>query len=173
MGTKTEQELRKQSRMFANATTALILILCFGIAVCFSTALVAPAGDVHELTLLHALYWFPSLFYLWVLVAIRRTFIDIAAGAMFGASIERGLRHLGWCMVAGGIAGTVLGPWVRSGPLPAGMVDGRTQIFGIDDADLVLALIGLAVLLLARLLNLAGRTQERSDALEAELKGFI
>jgi hypothetical protein len=29
------------------------------------------------------------------------------------------------------------------------------------------------VLLLARLLNLASRTQERSDALEAELKGFI
>lgn len=159
--------------MFANATMLLILILCFGIAVCFSTALIAPAGDVHELTLLHALYWFPSLFYLWVLMAIRRTFLDIAAGAMFGPSIERGLRHLGWCMVAGGIAGTVLAPWVRSAPLPAGMVDGRTQIFGIDDADLVIALIGVAVLLLARLLSAAARTHERSLALEAELKGFI
>jgi hypothetical protein len=52
-------------------------------------------------------------------------------------------------------------------------VDGRTQIFGIDDADLVIALIGLAVLLLARLLSVAARTQERSDALEAELKGFV
>lgn len=66
--------------MFANATMVLILMLCFGIAVCFSTALIAPAGDVHELTLLHALYWFPSLFYLWVLMAIRRTFLDIAPG---------------------------------------------------------------------------------------------
>jgi hypothetical protein len=168
-----EQRLRAQSRMFARGTTLLILVLCFGIAVCFSTALMAPARDVHRLTLLHTLYWFPSLFYLWVLVAIRRTFADIAAGAMFGASIERGLRHLGWGMVAGGIAGTILAPWVRSAPLPAGMVDGRTQIFGIDDADLVIALIGLAVLLLARLLSVAARTQERSDALEAELKGFV
>lgn len=169
----SQQALRRQSRIFANATAVLILILCFGIAICFSTALMAPAGDVHELTLLHALYWFPSLFYLWVLVAIRRTFVDIAAGAMFGVSLERGLSHLGWCMVAGGIVGTILAPWVRSGPLPAGIVDGRTQIFGIDDADLVIALIGLAVLLLARLVSLAGRTQERAAVLEAELKGFL
>lgn len=173
MDSETELQLRRQSRMFANATMALILILCFGIAVCFATALTAPPGDVHELTLLHALYWFPSLFYLWVLVAIRRAFVDISAGAMFGPSVERGLRHLGWCMVAGGIAGTILAPWVRSAPLPAGIVDGRTQIFGIDDADLVIALIGLAVLLLARLLSIAGRNAERSVALEGELKGFI
>jgi len=159
--------------MFAHATLTLIITLCFGITICFSTALMAPEGDVHELTLFHALYWFPSFFYLWVLVAIRRTFADIAAGAMFGASIERGLRHLGWCMVAGGIAGTVLAPWVRSAPLPKGIVDGQTQIFGFDDADLVIALIGVAVLLIARLLSAAGRTQERSAALEAELKGFI
>src|SRR6476661_1954705 len=143
MDIKTERELLRQSKMFATATMALILILCFGIAVCFSTALMAPAGDVHQITLMHALYWFPSLFYLWVLVAIRRTFHNIAAGAMFGPSIERGLRHLGWCMVAGGIAGAILAPWVRSGPLPASVVDGRTQIFGIDDADLVIALVGL------------------------------
>jgi hypothetical protein len=173
MGGETELELRRQSRMFANGTTVLALILCFGIAVCFSAALMAPAGDVHELSLLHALYWFPSLFYLWVLVAIRRTFIDIAAGAMFGRSIERALRHLGWGMIAGGIAGTVLAPWMHSATLPSGMIDGRTQIFGIDDADLVIALIGLAVLLLARLLSVAGRTAERSADLEAELKGFI
>lgn len=159
--------------MFANATAVLILILCVGIAICFSAALMAPAGDVHELTLLHALYWFPSLFYLWVLVAIRRTFIDIAGGAMFGISIKRGLRHLGWCMIAGGITGTLVAPWVHSAPLSSAMVDGRTQIFGIDDADLVIALIGVAVLLLSRLLNLAIRTQERSAALEAELKGFV
>jgi len=159
--------------MFRSATTILILILCVGIVICFSSALVAPVGDVHALTLLHALYWFPSLFYLWVLISIRRTFVDIAAGAMFGPSIERGIRHLGSCMVAGGIAGTILAPWVRSAPLPAGMVDGRTQIFGIDDADLVIALIGVAVLLLARLIKLAGARQERSHALEAELNGFV
>jgi hypothetical protein len=173
MDTETELRLRRQSRMFANATAVLILILGLGIAICFSTAVMAPAGDVHELTLRHALYWFPSLFYLWVLVAIRRTFVDVAAGEMLGTSIERGLRHLGWCMIAGGIAGTILAPWVRSAPLPAGLVDGRTQIFGIDDADLVIALIGVAVLLLARLLSLAARTRGRSAALEAELKGFI
>jgi hypothetical protein len=173
MDAESKQALRRQSRIFGNATAVLILILGFGITICFLTALMAPAGDVHELTLVHMLYWFPSLFYLWVLVAIRRTFVDIAAGAMFGASLERGLRHLGRCMVAGGIAGTILAPWVRSGPLPGGMVDGRTQIFGIDDADLVIALIGLAVLLLARLLSVAARTQAHSAALEAELKGFI
>jgi hypothetical protein len=173
MDTETEKALRRQSRMFANATTAFILVLCSAIAVCFSTALMAPAGDVHQLTLMHALYWFPSIFYVWVLIAIRRTFVDIAAGSMFGTSIERGLRHLGWCLIAGGVLSTVLAPWVRSGPLPASYVDGRTQILGIDDADLVFALIGAAVLLMARLLSVAGRTQARRVELEAELKGFI
>jgi hypothetical protein len=156
-----EEGLRRQSGLFAKATTGMIVVLCSGIAICFSTAVKAPAGDVHELTLLHTLYWFPSLLYLWVLVAIRRTFIDIAAGAMFGSSIERGLRHLGWCMVAGGIAATALAPWVRSAPLPSGVV------------DLVIALIGVAVLLVARLLSFAARSAERSATLEAELKGFI
>jgi hypothetical protein len=113
------------------------------------------------------------MFYVWILFTVRRTFLDIAAGALFAPSIERGLRHLGSCLIAGGVLSTILAPWVRSGPTPLGYVDGRTQVFGIDDADLVLAFVGLAVLLVARLLNLAGRSHARSVALEAELKGFI
>lgn len=172
MDAEAQAAIRRNSHMFGNVTLALIVILCFGIAVCFASTLGAPAGDVRELTFLHALYWFPSLFYLWVLLTIRRTFRDIAGGALFGASIERGLRHLGWCLVAGGVLSTIVGPWVRS-PLPSGYVDGRTQIFGIDDADLVLALIGVAVVLVSRLLSIASRAHVRSIALEAELKGFI
>lgn len=173
MDPDTQAAVRRQSQLFAHASLALIVILCLGIAICLASAVIAPAGDVHELTLLHALYWFPSLFYLWVLLTVRRTFLDISKGAMFGPSIERGLRHLGWCLIAGGILSTILAPWVRSGPLPGGYVDGRTQVFGIDDADLVLALVGIAVLLVARLLSLAARTHARTIALEAELKGFV
>ena len=173
MDSDPQAAVQKQSHLFAHATLALMVILCLGIAICFASALRAPSGDVHELTLLHAFYWFPSLFYLWVLVAVRRTFADIARGAMFGPSIERGLRHLGWGLIGGGFLSTILAPWVRSGPLPMSYVDGRTQIFGIDDADLVLALVGVAVLLVARLLSRAARTHARSIALEAELKGFV
>jgi hypothetical protein len=173
MDRETQLAIRSNSRRFARATSALAAILCFGIAVCLGSAVMAPAGDARQLTLLHALYWFPSFFYLWVLLTIRRTFLDIADGSLFGASIERGLRHLGWCLVAGGVLSTILAPWVRSGPLPNGYVDGRTQVFGIDDVDLVLSLVGIAVLLVARLLTLAGHSHARSLALEAELKGFI
>lgn len=173
MDAETHANLRRNSYIFARVTLVLIVILCFGIAICFASALRAPAGDLHALTLLHALYWFPSLFYLWVLLAIRRAFLDIAGGTPFGVSIKRGLRHLGWCLVAGGVLSTILSPWVRSSPMPSGYVDGRTQVFGIDDAGLVLALVGVAVLLVSRLLSIASRSHARSIALEAELKGFI
>jgi hypothetical protein len=173
MDAETQTAVRRNSYTFARVTLVLIVILCSGIAICFSSALRAPAGDVHALTLLHALYWFPSLFYLWVLFAIRKAFLDIAGGALFGASIDRGLRHLGWCLVAGGMLSTLLSPWVRSSPMPSGYVDGRTQVFGNNDADLVLALIGVAVLLVSGLLSIASRSHARSIALEAELKGFI
>jgi hypothetical protein len=172
MDNDAQAALRRQSGLFARITLLLASILAAGIAICMASALLVPR-DPGQLALLHALYWFPSLFYLWVLIAVRRAFVDIAAGALFGPAVERGLRHLGWCLVAGGILSTLLAPWVRSGPLPAGFVDGRTQVFGLDSVDLVLALVGVAVLLLSRLLNLAGAYRSRSQALEAELKGFL
>jgi hypothetical protein len=161
--------VRRQSGLFATITGALALILAAGIAICLGGAVLIP---VKGITLLHALYWFPSLFYFWVLIAVRRTFLDVAAGALSGPAIARGLRHLGWCLVVGGILNTALAPWIRS-PLPSNFVDGRTQVFGFDSADLVLALLGIAVLLLARLLRLAGDYRVKSHALEAELKGFL
>ena len=172
MDIDAQAALRRQSRLFAGLTLLLALVLAAGIVVCMASALLAPR-DSGALALLHALYWFPSLFYFWVLIAVRRAFVDIAAGALFGPAVERGLRHLGWCLIAGGILSTLLAPWVRSGPLPPGFVDGRTQVFGLDSVDLVLALVGIAVLLISRLLALAGAYRNRSHALEAELRGFL
>jgi hypothetical protein len=165
--------LRRQSGLFAKFTLVLALALVAGIATCLASLPLRSGGDPDWLMGLHLLYWFPSLFYLWVLVAVRRTFADVAKGALFGPAVARGLRHLGWALIVGGILNTALAPLLQTARLPSGFADGRTLIFGFDSAYLVLSLVGAAVLLLARLIRTAADYQAKNEALEAELDEFL
>ena len=90
MSESTEQ-IQRRSRQFATATVLLGLVIVVAFLVTMGSAFRAPAVDQPELQVMYAVYWLPSLFYLWALVAIRRTFLDIGAGALFGL-LARALR---------------------------------------------------------------------------------
>jgi hypothetical protein len=173
---ESQTGLRARSRQFAALTALLGLALVAGILLSFGAALLGPPQDVAARAILYVLYWFPALFYLWGLAAIRRAFIDMARGALFGPAVARGLRHLGWALLLGGTAAAAVLHVLQSASLPGGFADGTVKPFagtGFDPAHLMLVLVGAALLLLARLLRIADDYRQRSRKLEAELEEYV
>lgn len=176
MADSAETEIQRRSRQFAVITTVLALIIITAFALTMASALTAPAADRPELPILYAVYWFPTLFYLWALVAVRRTFGDIGRGALFGPTVARGLRHVGWSLLIGGTVNSIIIHIVQSAFVPAGFSTGETHAFRglkFDPAYIMLILIGLALLLLAKLIAAAAEQRARADRLESELGEFL
>ena len=176
MAESAEDAIRRRSRQFATATALLALLIIGVFAFTMVTALTAPARDRQALVVLYGVYWFPSLFYLWALVAIRRTFLDIGRGSLFAMAVAKGLRQVGWALLIGGAVNSLIIRVVQSAYLPGGFSTGETHAFrGVefDPAYIMLILIGLALLLLARLVHAAAEERARADRLEAELSEFF
>jgi hypothetical protein len=171
-----ETEIQRSGRQFAFITGLLALVIFAALAVSMGVAFSAPPADRPALPLLYAVYWFPSLFYVWALIAIRRTFRDIGRGALFGPSIARGLRHVGWALLIGGAVNSFIIGVVHNSYVPQGFSTGDTHAFrglSFDPAYIMLVLIGLALLLLARLIKAAADERSRADRLESELGEFL
>ena len=176
----TASGLRRQSGRFAAITTVIMLLL---VALMLLTVRLAvlDAGrngtSAAEAVVRLALYWLPALFYLWGLWAIRRIFRDLALGAMFEPAVAAGLTQLGSAIVGGAVASAVAVPNLLRWSIQAGLFPGSTRplqgILHFDVAYLMLALVGGAILLLARLLRVAAAYQEESRRLRSELDEFF
>ena len=173
---QSTQEIQRRSRQFATATVLLGLVIVGVFAVTMGSAFRAPAADQPELQVMYAVYWLPSLFYLWALVAIRRTFVDIGAGALFAPAVARGLRQVGWALLVGGMVNLIIIRVIQNSSLPRGFSTGETHLFrglNFDPAYVMLILIGLALLLMGRLITAAAEARARTEQLEAELGEFL
>jgi len=173
---ESAERIQRRSRQFATATVAMGLVIVGAFAVTMGSAFRAPAADQPELQVMYAVYWVPSLFYLWALVAIRRTFLDIGAGALFAPAVALGLRQVGWALLAGGAVNLIIIRIIQNSYLPRGFSTGETHVFrglNFDPAYIMLILIGLALLLLGRLIKAAADESARAKRLETELGEFL
>ena len=173
---ESTEENQRRSRQFATATALLGLVIVAAFAVTMGSAFRAPAVDQPERQIIYGVYWLPSLFYLWALVAIRRTFLDIGAGALFAPTVARGLRQVGWGLLVGGTFNLIVIRVIQNAYLPRGFSTGETHVFrglNFDPAYVMLILIGLALLLLGRLIKAAAEQSARAERLEAELDDFL
>ncbi|NVD45315.1 DUF2975 domain-containing protein [Qipengyuania atrilutea] len=176
MAALTDTEIQRRSRQFAVITAGLALIIIAAFAITMVSALTGPAADRPELTVLYLVYWSPTLFYLWALSAVRKTFRDIGQGSMFGSTIARGLRHIGWALLMGGTINSIIIHVVQSAYVPDGFSTGETHAFRglkFDPAYIMLILTALALLLLSRLIAAAANEHERANRLETELGEFL
>lgn len=176
MDDSAETAIQRRGRQFASVTALLALVIIGAFSLSMGSAFTAPPADRTGLAALYAVYWVPSLFYLWALMALRRTFGDIGRGALFGSTVARGLRHVGWALLIGGIVNSIIIRIVQNSYLPGGFSTGETHAFrglSFDPAYVMLVLIGLALLLLAKLIKAAAEQAERADRLEAELGEFL
>jgi hypothetical protein len=167
--------LRRQSLWLSRLTLLLLgstaLIIAYGLALAANAS--AQAGALPRLLV----QWSPTFFYLFALWAIHGAFRGFARGGQFGAAVARGCVRAGLALAAGAALSAVgvpnlvrvlgsLGLLVRRPGEWAGFLH-------FDVAYLAVGVVGLALVLLGRLLGLAGEVQREAAALRDELGGFF
>lgn len=176
MTDELNRHLQHRSRLFAALTTGLAIFVAAGITVAVASAVLAPRHLLAEVLVAKLVYWSPGVFYLWALIAIRRTFVDVAAGALFGPAVTRALKHLAIALVLGGILNALVVPLLDTGTLPRPLPDGTRQLFpgrSLELAYVMLAFVGLATLLLSQLVGVAQQYRKQKETLESELQEFL
>ncbi|UGB39035.1 DUF2975 domain-containing protein [Frateuria soli] len=111
--------------------------------------------------LVAAVHGVPGAFYLWGLWAVRRALDELAQGRLFAAAVALALRHMGVAVMGGALfnlfAVTNLTRMIEHS---------RGGYAYFDLSGIVLAIVGAALVLLARLVEQARR-------MESELEGIV
>jgi hypothetical protein len=103
----------------------------------------------------------PGICYLWALWAMRRALGNLVTGQLFQPTVARALRQIG----GGVIAGAMISIFAVTN-ISRVIVHGRGGFADFDMSGIVLVMVGAALILFARLVDLARR-------LEAELDDMI
>ncbi|WP_052216149.1 hypothetical protein [Sphingomonas sp. ERG5] len=154
---------QRRNRQFFIGTTVVIL----GITAIMGVTLVAMILKGHILQAYTikrlALIWSPALFYLWALWTLRGIFGALARGGIsFQPIITSALAKVGWALLLGALASLVMGPIQLS--VLEHHVTGWFATFNVP--VLTLGVVGLALIVLARMLRRAAR-------IEAVLGDFV
>lgn len=100
----------------------------------------------------------PAIAYLWALWAVQRALGDMAAGRLFQPVVAGALRRIGY----GVMAGALLSIFAVTN-LSRVILHGRGGFAYFDLSGMMLVIIGAALVLLARLVEQAGRLQRELD----------
>jgi hypothetical protein len=103
----------------------------------------------------------PALLYVAALYYARRVFLRVAAGDLFAPSNGEGLRAMGRCLLIGGVCAMVvqgLVPYSPSQPLALTMSE-----VARSSSDVVLAALGLALIMIGRLMITAASLKAEND----------
>ncbi len=117
-----------------------------------------------------ALTWSPSLFYLWAMWTLRGLFSDLSrSGPAVQPAVTRALSRIGLALMGGAALTLITAPFVLAQETPHRA--GGFAIFNVP--ALTLGLLGLALIIVARMLKQAIAAQARVKSLETKLEGFI
>lgn len=123
------------------------------------------------------LHWSPSIFYLYSLWAIRSGFHDFAVGGVLGPAIATGCTRAGVALAIGATLSAVGVPNLVRILSDRGLINTHSGMFkGVlvfDTAYLAVGVVGLAMVLLGRLLRRASEIQAEAAALRSELDEFF
>lgn len=159
--------------LFLFCATALVILV--PITAGFGT--VIAREEVARHILFRAVMWVPTLFYLYALWAIGRSFGAFARGGLFGSAMARGCRRAGVALAAGASASALGVPNAIRLLAQQGLVPEPLRRFGsiliFDTAYLAVGVVGIALFLLGQLLERAAEVQIEAQALRAELGEFF
>jgi hypothetical protein len=105
-----------------------------------------------------AVQFSPALGYAWALWAVQRTLADLGRGATFSPTVARAMRHIGY----GVIVGALLSVFAVTN-LSRVLMHGRGSFMYFDMSGIVLAVVGAALILLARLIDRARLIESELD----------
>ena len=154
---------RAQCRLLRIAT----LIVFFGLTLMLSLGLIGlPSwhaqgmwahGGIRQ-TLSMLVPGLPALGYLWALWAVQRALADLAGGRMFHATVARAMRHMG----IGVLVGSLLNVFMVTNLIRM-IVGGHGSYLYFDLSGIVLGVVGAALILLARVVDMARAMQDELD----------
>lgn len=150
--------------LFLLVATALLLTVPTTLYLIRAAAGLRPPIQGASYTLL---YWIPSAFYLYALWAIRSAFRDFAVGGVFGPAIASGCTRAGLALAVGAGLSAVGMPNIIH------LLKGGGSILHFDIAYLAVGIVGLALVLLGRLLARAADLQRETAELRSELSEFF
>ena len=172
--------LRKQSLWLSRLTLLLFSGTAFIILVptIYGLFHLEEAGYALGPVLLRAaVIWSPTAFYLYALWAVRSAFRDFAGGGIFGPAIASGCTKAGFALAAGATLSAVGVSNLLRILHAGGLVDAPPTMFkGVlvfDTAYLAVGVVGLALVLLGRLLARAAELQSEAAAMRDELAEFF
>ncbi len=164
-----EDRFRKRSRWFMRATTAIMAAIIAFAALYAWVIVRAQLTDPDVLWRL-GLSWLPSVFYIWALWTLRGLFAGLSGeGLRFQSGLMTSLARIGWALVAGGLTTIVTAPMISTLTKPHHM--GGFAVF--DVPALVLVMLGVALIILARMVRQALALQAEAGKLRNVLEGFI
>ena len=166
--------LRRQSLWFSRATLFLFLGTVGLAGLSFGSAFIYRGPDPSVLLRLST-HWLPAAFYLYAIWAIRGAFQTFAAGGLLGASVAVGCARAGWALAIGGGLSALGIPNLLRLLTNLALIEriGWDGFMIFDVAYLAVGVVGLALVLLGRLLRWAGEIQTEAAALRDELGGFF
>lgn len=174
------EQLRRHSLWLSRLT--LFLLIATALLIVVPTILGFTALEQYGMrfwpVLIRALVlWSPAVFYLYSLWAIRSAFRSFALGGVFGPSIATGCTRAGVALAIGATLSAVGLPNLMRLLRDMGLLEGLGSAFvGVlvfDTAYLAVGVVGLALILLGRLLARAAEIQADAARLEDELGGFF
>lgn len=172
--------LRKQSlwlsrlTLFLLSATALIIV----VPTIYGLFYLEENGFRLEPVLLRAaVVWSPSIFHLYALWAVRSAFRDFAIGGIFGPAIATGCTRAGVALAIGATLSAVGVPNLMRILHAQNLADRSpaesTGVLIFDTAYLAVGVVGLALVLLGRLLRRAVEIQSEAAAMRSELDEFF
>jgi hypothetical protein len=116
------------------------------------------------------LTWSPSLFYLWALWILRGLFAALSrSGPAAQPSITRALARIGWALLGGAALTLITAPIILALENPHRV--GGFAVFNVP--ALTLGLLGVALIIVARMLREAIAAEAKVKSLETVLEGFV
>lgn len=154
-------QLRRHSHWLARLTLFLLVATALvTVAPMLIGFALAPARGVPPALAFTSILWMPVPFYLYALWAIRGGFRSFADGGTFGPAIASGCTRAGFALAIGATLSAV------GVPNAMWLIHGRGGVLVFDVAYLAVGVVGLALILLGRLLG-------RAAAIEDELGSFF
>lgn len=156
---------RRRCRLFSLAVSVVLLLTALLLGwslvsvVVWVSAGAANAGHPHALALA-LVQMAPALCYLWALWAVSRGFARLADGAVFQLTVARALRHIGYAV----IVGALLRIFAVTN-LTRMIMHGHGGFAWFDLSGIVLAVVGVALVLLAQLIDRARDLQQELDTI--------